>query len=197
MVFGLALSIGAISLIGSLPQTTTELVFDVSTFGFSFAIIILTWLRYTRIMSVLPLKNRHVIMLNILLLFFVALEPFLYQVLKVSKLDEIVSTAAFALDLGIMFLILGGFELILSGEEKKLIPKELVAHYRSEAIGTLTVGAFFVGSIVVPVPDPGVNTIPQVLYGIPLVIGGVALRYWFWILPLIIGRSGVASRRNL
>jgi hypothetical protein len=41
LVFGLALSIGSLTLIGKLPQTAQDLVTDVVLFGFSFLIVVL------------------------------------------------------------------------------------------------------------------------------------------------------------
>ena len=51
LVFGLALSIGSIALIQHIPQAPTALINDVLNFGFSFLIIAVIWLSYTRIVS--------------------------------------------------------------------------------------------------------------------------------------------------
>jgi uncharacterized membrane protein len=76
MVFGLALSVGAITLVGSPPSSTVELVSDLATFGFSFVILINIWINYTKIMSVLSLEDRLTISLNSLLLFVGRLSRF-------------------------------------------------------------------------------------------------------------------------
>src|SRR5271163_1060439 len=82
LIFGLALSVGAISLVSS-PPTNVQAVFtDLETFGFSFLLLITMWLRYTRIMSVFPLDSRYVINLNIALLFCVSVEPFLFNIVR-------------------------------------------------------------------------------------------------------------------
>ena len=78
MVFGLALLVGAITLVGSAPNNVTGLFNDITTFAFSFLILISVWMRYTKIMSVLPLENRWTISLNTLL-FSVSIEPFLFN----------------------------------------------------------------------------------------------------------------------
>jgi uncharacterized membrane protein len=183
MIFGLALSVGAISLVGAPPSTTPQLVSDISIFAFSFALIIIIWLRYTRIMSALPLNDTRAIILNLMLLFCVSLEPFLFETTK-SALDLNVTTAAYALDLGTMYLILGAFSLVLADEERKLIPKELVRQYRSEGIASIVTGLFFLVSLIIPVPDN--NGVPLVIYGIPLIIRDVPLRVWLWIAPLVL-----------
>ncbi|MGA8905521.1 MAG: hypothetical protein WB661_11010, partial [Candidatus Bathyarchaeia archaeon] len=51
LVFGLALSIGALTLVGKPPSTPADIRSDVLGFGFSFIILISVWVRYTRIMS--------------------------------------------------------------------------------------------------------------------------------------------------
>ena len=69
LIFGLALSVGAISLVSNPPMDVQAIYNDLATFGFSFLILITMWLRYTRIMSVFPIETRRVNNLNILLLF--------------------------------------------------------------------------------------------------------------------------------
>src|SRR5215471_6222373 len=81
LVFGLALSIGSIALVQRIPQTPGDMVGDVAEFGISFLIVVGIWLGYTRIISVLPIETPGTLLLNLVLLFCVALEPFLYYVL--------------------------------------------------------------------------------------------------------------------
>jgi hypothetical protein len=69
LVFGLALSVGAISLISRLPSSPVGIVYDIVEFGFSFLILITVWISYTSIMSVLPLEDATTITLNVILLF--------------------------------------------------------------------------------------------------------------------------------
>ena len=108
---------GALTLVGSVNEiaTTGELLNDIAVFGFSFLILISVWLRYTKIMSVLPLENRWVISLNTALLFTVSIEPFLFNVLQLDNvLSRDSSSQVYAIDLGIMMMILGGFSLVLA-----------------------------------------------------------------------------------
>jgi len=53
LVFGPALSIGAIGLISNRPKNTEILVESIAGFGFSFLILISIWFRYSEVMSVL------------------------------------------------------------------------------------------------------------------------------------------------
>ena len=75
LIFGLALSIGAIQLVGNVPKTSTQLVTALAAFGFSFLMLINVWNRYTTIVSLVPIETRGMVRLNILLLFMVAVEP--------------------------------------------------------------------------------------------------------------------------
>ena len=82
LIFGLALSVGGITLVGN-PSTTSGAFYnDILTFSFSFLILITVWMRYTKIMSVLPIENRRSSALNTLLLFTVSIEPFLFNLLR-------------------------------------------------------------------------------------------------------------------
>src|SRR6266704_4204216 len=81
LVFGLALSIGAIILISKQPANPVDLYRAIAGFGFSFLILIQIWFRFTEVMSVLPIQTTWTRVLNTLLLLLVALEPYLFNTL--------------------------------------------------------------------------------------------------------------------
>jgi uncharacterized membrane protein len=85
IVFGLALSIGSLVLIGNLPQTPEELAGDILLFVFSFILVVISWFLYSRIMAVLPVEVRGALVLNLVLLLCVALEPSTLYVLDSSQ----------------------------------------------------------------------------------------------------------------
>jgi uncharacterized membrane protein len=170
--------VGAISLVSTPPTDVSHVYNDLATFGFSFLILITMWLRYTRIMSVFPLENRRVTNLNILLLFCVSVEPFLFNLIRnapvvqnPARFEDAVSML-YALDLGAMFAILGGFTFTLADEERKLIPKSLIRQYRYEGISWFVCGLVF-----------GLSAIP---FFYPLRLGTTSLRYVLWIIPLVL-----------
>jgi hypothetical protein len=53
------------------------------------------------------------------------------------------TSALYALDLGAMFAILGGFSLTLANEERKLIPKALTRRYKIEGVTTIVCALIF------------------------------------------------------
>ncbi len=111
MVFGLALSIGAVLLAISNSATIPDIESNMLSFGFSFLILIFVWIRYTSLIEVLPdslRQKRTVFYINVLLLFFVAIEPYLFNILHLSSTQALASFASsmYALDIGAITLIL-------------------------------------------------------------------------------------------
>lgn len=135
LIFGLALSVGALSLLGNPPQNPVEIRSDIITFGFSFLILISIWIRYTGIMSVLPIETSTIVALNVTMLFLVSVEPYLFYL--ISHYGHLVQPALldyastlFALDLGGLMAILAFFAHSLVLEEKQLISQDLMSTYK-------------------------------------------------------------------
>jgi uncharacterized membrane protein len=178
LIFGLALSIGALSLLGNAPRNPGEIGSDLVTFGFSFLILISVWLRYTSIMSVLPIETSAVVVLNVIMLFLVSVEPYLFYL--VSRYQHLVepnlleySSTLFALDLGGLMAILAVFTHLLALEEKNLISRKLISRYkRSRNFLFLTAGLFFL------------TAFPAFWF---LSLQGLPIRFYIWyaILPII------------
>jgi len=152
LIFGLALSIGALTLLSDKPSDILHLAISLLGFGWAFLILALVWVRYTRIMSVLPVETGRILAANILLLFLVSIEPYLYNLIAVSfdpysgQLDSGVTTALYALDMGVMFLILAYFTHEITIEERKLIPRELLSNIKLQRNTTLITAALFLVS---------------------------------------------------
>lgn len=116
-------------------------------------------------------------MANILLLFCVAIEPFLYNLLQTSvtgvETSAFLATASifFALDVGGMFLMLGLFCDEIATEDRKLVSKDLIGSFKVERNNWFVSAALFLSVI-------------PVFWSIQ--IGGTPVRIWLWIAPLIL-----------
>lgn len=125
LIFGLALSIGSLELIARTPQTPADLGTSVVLFAFSFVVVVSIWVGYTRIMAVLPGEGGSTFALNLVLLFCVALEPYLFYVLQSNPSQDLTflywASVGYALDVGGMLVVLASMiYLIVRGRSKDL-----------------------------------------------------------------------------
>lgn len=120
-------------------------------FGFSFVILINVWLRYTSVTSVVPIETTTMVRLNVLLLFLVAIEPYLFDIMVKFGLSAdpgLDASAFYALDIGGMNLVIAYFTHLMTLEEKKLIPEDLVRRYRQSRNFIFLVGLIFAFSAI-------------------------------------------------
>jgi uncharacterized membrane protein len=164
LVFGLALSIGSIALISKLPQTPTDLVTSVVNFGFSFLLVVWFWSGYSAVMTALPQEVRGTNLLNVMLLFCVAVEPYLFYVQSEANSPFLgFASAAYALDVGATLFILAGLDRILVSEERRSglhdLPAARLRRFRWSVAAVSIGGAVFVASALpifwTPVPLGG------------------------------------------
>ena len=126
-------------LVGNLPQKPEDIGPELLAFGFSFLILINVWNRFTSTTSVMPVETALMVRLNMLLLFLVAIEPFLFDIMSADGFNSttllgnvgVAASVYYAFDIAGMNLILGLFTHILASEEKNLIPKELIGRYKT------------------------------------------------------------------
>jgi uncharacterized membrane protein len=107
-----------------------EILDDLFFFTFSFVILIIVWHRYTAIMTLLPVETTTTVILNVILLFAVSIEPYLFKfshTLAGEFLNTV--TSVYALDLGALQVLLGFFTHALTREERMLIPNHLIKQY--------------------------------------------------------------------
>ena len=130
---------------------------NIATFGFSFLVLILVWFRYTEIMSVLSVETTRTRALNTIMLFLVAIEPYLFNQLSFglntvasSTLSQNDASAVYALDIGLIWAILACFTHILSIEERNLLAPDLFKKYRTLRNLEIMVAAVFFVSILPP-----------------------------------------------
>jgi uncharacterized membrane protein len=175
LIFGLALSIGALTLIGKPPSDFGQLVQSILFYAFSFLILISVWYGYTRTMSELHTETGSLVKVNILLLFLVSIEPFLFNELiqPTSSLVENVSIL-YAFDLGGLFVI----QAFLSNAilANKNSPEELLRTHRFQRVTLLISSVLF---FISAVPIFWVWTINVNGVTIPL-------RVILWLIPLFL-----------
>jgi uncharacterized membrane protein len=177
LIFGLALSIGTISLIARLPKGPAEIVFDIVQFGFSFVILISVWMWYTSIMSVLPVEDRTTTVLNLLMLFLVSIEPYLFYLNVTYDLTDHVllldaASIIYALDMAGLMAILALFTHQLTIEEKKLLPDDSLTRYKRMRTN------FLISAVLFAV------TILPVFW--TLRIQDTPLRFFLWFAPFVV-----------
>lgn len=101
LIFGLALSIGALTLIGQMPSSFDQLLYDIVYYGFSFFILIRVWYSYTQTMNYMHVEKQVAVNLNIVLLFLVSIEPFLFNEMLHSGTSLVQNgSVIYAFDLG-------------------------------------------------------------------------------------------------
>ncbi len=134
VVFGLALSIGSVILISKVPTTPTDLAKDLLAFGFSFLIVVIVWTGYRRAVVTLPHETQATVVVNVVLLFVVSVEPFLFWVMVAggalfgsASADPMLEpvSVAYSLDVGAMILLQSVLNALLLIEEKAAPRKDL------------------------------------------------------------------------
>jgi len=152
VIFGLALSISVIPLLSGKPGNLYDLTGSLLGFGWAFMILALVWVRYTRIMSVLPIETGRMVGANLIMLFLVSIEPYLYNLINESfssgaTLGAGTTTSLYAVDMGAIFTVSAFFLYELTNEERKLLPRRLLKGYRLLAYGSLAAAALFFVSV--------------------------------------------------
>jgi len=135
LIYGLSLSIGAISLVLTNAQSSTvsDINRNVLEFLFVFLLLITSWIIYTSDMSVLPIETRLVTFLNVVLLILVAIFPYLFdQVVSTFNPDSVQEYASilFTADLAGTLVIMATFAHIIAREEEHLVDGEIMIRFR-------------------------------------------------------------------
>jgi len=149
LIFGLALSISALTLIGQPPTSPQQFSFSLGLYGFSFLILIGLWRQYSSVTSILPAETSVLVDLNVAILFLVSIEPYLFNELFSAREVMFVSISmVYSMDLAAMFLILTFFLLSLTTDERHLVPSALLGRYRLVRNSTLVTALIFILSII-------------------------------------------------
>jgi len=152
LVFGLALSIGSIGFLSNPPHSAFGLAKNVAFFGFSFAILVFTWLGYSRTMAFLSKEKESALTLNLILLFLVAIEPYLFYILVTAATDYFANifSTAYALDVGAMFLVQAALARSVINENvaamksgKSHLNEVVLTRFRGVMITEAVIGAIY------------------------------------------------------
>jgi uncharacterized membrane protein len=122
LVFGLALSIGALVLTLQDQRSPLDVLVSIFWFVFSFLILMSVWLNYSYIIAQIKVETPKDIMLNLLLLLCVSIEPFLLNIMvNDANINDVlaIASAAYAVDISIIMATLGIFLHTASSQSER------------------------------------------------------------------------------
>jgi uncharacterized membrane protein len=128
-VFGFALAVGALSLTKANPETIADVVGGLVLFSLSFIILVFIWWGTSDIMSKINQGNPVTILLNIVLLFFVAMEPYLLNILNASAELFPLSSSLYAIDMAFLMGMSAALCHILIKENKASLTAQQLRHF--------------------------------------------------------------------
>jgi uncharacterized membrane protein len=176
LVFGLALSIGSLEFLSSPARDPVGLGTNLVYFGFSFFILVFTWLGYSRTMTVLPRETESSLYLNLVLLFLTAIEPYLFYVLVTSPTnpDADIASTVYALNVSGLFLVQAALgRMVVTQDKQNKIRNErtldpvIITRFKSIVLAEIIVAASFL-----------VSTLP-VFWGIHTPLGQARFIFWW------------------
>lgn len=181
-VFGFALAVGALSLTAANPETTADVIAGLVMFSLSFLILVVIWWGTSDIMSKIDHNKPIAIFLNIVLLFFVAIEPYLLNILNISAQLFPLSSTLYAIDMAFLMGLSAALCHILIKENKATLTKQQLRHF---TIGRnnqfVCAGLFFL------------STLPQFL---EWTLAGISVRVLIWFATLAFSLTVSAENRN-
>jgi uncharacterized membrane protein len=145
-VFGFALAVGALSLTSANPQNAGDIAEGLVLFTLSFIILVVIWWGTSDLMSKLDQTRAPTIVLNIVLLFFVAIEPYFLNILNSSVSLFPLTSTLYAVDMAALMAISAALCHILVNEEKEIIPEQQLGVYRAKRNNQLVFAGLFLFS---------------------------------------------------
>jgi uncharacterized membrane protein len=128
-VFRFALAVGALSLTKTNPETTVDVIEGLVLFSLSFLILVVIWWGTSDIMSKIDQGKPVTIFLNIVLLFFVAIEPYLLNILNASVELFPLSSTLYAIDMAFLMGLSAALCHILIKENKATLTTQKRRHF--------------------------------------------------------------------
>ncbi len=133
MVFGLALSLGALTTVGQPPNEPGDILPATLHFGSGFAVLIVVWIRYSRATTEMMHESAKRTALTVPLLFLASFEPYLFNFVftqghvflardvSVALTAYEVGTMLLAIDLSLLAAVLAGFDHLAIGHHDRAV----------------------------------------------------------------------------
>lgn len=151
-VFALTLGLGAFSLV-IVPKTSImEVAQAVGVFGIAFFYIVAIWIINSRFFENYRLYDNMFIALNFLILFLVAISPFLMQAFSLSSDFADPMSILYALDIMGIFAILGVLHQRYLWQNRDPLKTEERREVKMDRNKQFIISAWFLTSTVIPIP---------------------------------------------
>ncbi len=181
-VFGFALAVGALSLTAANPETAADVVEGLVLFSLSFLILVVIWWGTSDIMSKINQDKPVTIFLNIVLLFFVAIEPYLLNILNISAQLFPLASTLYGIDMAFLMGLSAALCHILLKENKATLTAQQLRYFTIRRTNQfMCAGLFFI------------SLLPQFL---EWTLAGMSVRILIWFTTLAFSLIVSARRRN-
>jgi uncharacterized membrane protein len=151
-VFALTLGLGAFSLV-IVPRTTlVEVAQAVWLFGIAFFYIAIIWIINYRFFEIYPLYDNAFLGLNFVILFLVAISPFLMQGFSMSSDLANPLSILYAVDIAVIFAILGVLHQKYFQQNANKLKAEENRDVKMDRNMQFIISAWFLVSAIIPLP---------------------------------------------
>jgi uncharacterized membrane protein len=170
LVFGLALTLGAVTLVRPENNDFVQLLGIMINFALSFFIIVWIWWGYNRLIKRLDMDRKSEVVLNAVLLFLVVIEPYLWTLIRSSS-----GATLYAVDVGTTMLILGIFShfIILEARKKGEDVRQMMSSRSLTFVSAFVFYASILPGLIPELQPWGI----QGLIWLSVLVFGVALRF--------------------
>jgi uncharacterized membrane protein len=151
-VFALTLGLGAFSLAIVPKASIMEVAQAVGVFGIAFFYIVAIWIINSRFFENYRLYDNAFIALNFLILFLVAISPFLMQAFSLSSDFADPMSILYALDIMGVFAILGVLHQRYIWQNRDQLEREKAREVKMDRNMQFIISAWFLTSTVIPMP---------------------------------------------
>jgi uncharacterized membrane protein len=142
-IFGFALAVGALGLTVRNPQDQSGIIAGIFIFGLSFVILIVIWWGHHDLMAHIDTSKPKTIFLNVVLLFFVAIEPYLLNTLNADLALFSFTSTLYAIDMAFLMGISAVLAHIVVAENHGKLSDTQLSRYRvSRNAQTVFAGLF-------------------------------------------------------